>query len=317
MMKGGVLTPAFWKRLAQPSKGWTALLFLLVFAFLGYMVYREREAFFAFSWQVQPVYFLPVIVLHVAACVSMSLVWHLMAASLSSFGDWKHNLYVYTVSLVARRVPTPIWFIGSRYVMYNTAQVPPQVLTLMTALEIGLIGLAGILCYVLYLPFYSFSVDLPGVLVLAVTGVLFAALFLHPQMIVRLINLVFRLIKQPAMDVRVPRRRLFAWTLLYTLTWVLDGTALYFMALSVIGPQVRYADVMGVSTISAYAAYISQFLPISFALKEATMSALFGLWIPVGVGAVIAVVFRVALTVIEILMVAGARWLVREPAAAK
>jgi len=295
-------------RLLLSQKGWAYLLILAAIGFLGWMVYKERAILFGYPWKLRMEYVLLFALFHTLAMISQGMPWHLAMTRLTGVRRARLDFEIYTVSLVSRRIPSPIWYIGSRYALYPPELVSPQIVTVVTGLELGLIGAAGVICYALFLPFYSFSYNWPWPAALASGAALILALVLRPGIFIDLTNFLLKRLKRSPVQARLGRGDLLVWLFFYVLTWVLDGLSLYFWVTALIPAPPAASDVIGVSTIAALVSYLAQFLPAGFALKEISMSAILGIWIPVSVGVALAVGYRLAMIVVELLLAFGMRW---------
>jgi hypothetical protein len=281
----------------------------IVLVFLLRAVYRERYILLEFDWQFKISFILPIVIVHTISMLSLSLAWHYWITRFTGYNRWRQNFYIYSVSLVARRIPGTIWYIGSRFTLYPKEDVSPKVIAAATGLELGEIGLAGILCFLILLPFYTFSIRFP-VVYFELFGVgSLLVLVLRPGILVGIFNALLTKLHRQPIQVDLTRRDLFIPLGFYLASWFLDGICLYFVTALLIPAPPAPADVIGVSTLSTLVAFVAQFLPISFALKEITMSSLFSAWFPISVGIVIAIAMRITMTLVEIGLVLISRML--------
>ena len=287
---------------ARPSKKIITALLILLVLFLAYTIYRERETLFSFQWQINWGYLAAAVIVHWFALVLMQINWHWMIANLGGSKSWQKNFYVYGLSQAARRIPAPLFYLGGRFYLYPVNETPPRVIAIATSLEMGLIGLNGILCYLIFMPFYStIPSEFPWWLFMLIGLVSTAVLVAFPNLFVNLLNLFLHWIRRTPLDDRISRGAILAWLVIYQLVWIVDGLALYLTTLGLIKDVPGWGDVMAVSTLSALVGFISQFLPAGFGLKEMISGGLFSQWIPFGVGIVLAVGFRILMTIVEII----------------
>lgn len=298
------------RQLIKPQKGWAYFLILGALAVLGWMVYKERGILFSYPWKFRAEYLFLFAVFHTLAMLSQTMAWHLAITRLTGVRRIRLDFEIYTISLISRRIPSPIWYIGSRFALYPADLISPQVLTIVTGLELGLIGVAGVICYAIFLPFYSFSYSWPWQVVLGIGAGLVLILILRPGIVIDITNVLLKALKRSPVQAAISRKDLLVWIFFYLLTWILDGMSLYFWVISVIPNAPQITDIIGVSTISALVSYLAQFLPAGFALKEISMSAILGIWIPVSIGAAIAVGYRIVMILVELIMAFCLRMLV-------
>ena len=209
-------------------------------------------------------------------------------------------------SILAKYVPGTVWIPAARIASLRRAGVrdTPLVLSSMV-MEAGLSGLAGTLVFFVSLTTVGFSAApvLP-LLVLA----LIAIVGLHPRVFTPGIRRVLR----PFGATLLPRLRystLLGLLAYYCFTWLVGGTALFFLLRSLGGdPAVEDIPYLGgVAAVSAIVAFLSLITPSGLGVREASM---YGLLLAVssnGVALGVTVLNRLTITIVEAaLLVVGA-----------
>jgi uncharacterized membrane protein YbhN (UPF0104 family) len=289
------------KRPSAKNSWWTFVIAFAVFIFLGLSLRKDWKTILTYNWQIHWVDLVIMALLHSLALAAMYLAWHFTMRRLVNQDHWRHNFRIFSVSMLARRIPVPIWYVGSRVYLYREIEVSTSIVLTATVLEIALIAMSGVLCYVLLLPWYAYTQRFPWQVLAAITGVITLVLLIRPALFIEGINLVLRWVKKPPITAEITRRDLLLWTLLYLATWFLDGLGLYFAVAAFLVVPPPLPSVIGISTISALVALATMALPGGFGLKEITMGALLGSWIPVTAGIVISIIYRLLQTIIETL----------------
>lgn len=275
------------------------LLFAGALLFMVLAVAGDLDTLIAFPWQFNWECLVVMVMMHSLALGTMFVPWHLMMRRLAGQEDWRNDLSIYSLSILARRIPTPLWYVGGRVYLYRKRQVPSAVVLSASGLEAGLIALSGLICYVLLLPWYTFAQPWPWQIVVGAWVTMALLLAVRPNLLIDLANLGLRLLDHPSIDLSVARSSLLLWGTMYLGTWLLDGLGLYF-AISVLLPSpLPLADVVGVSTTYALVGLTALVLPGGFGLKELAMSALLSVWLPLSAGIAISVFYRLAQTLIE------------------
>jgi uncharacterized membrane protein YbhN (UPF0104 family) len=290
-------------RLARkPGKSrWGAVIIAFaVFVFLGLSLRHDWNTIRAFHWRLNWGYLVIQAILHTLAMGTMFLAWHYTMRRLLNIGQWRTNFRIFSLSMLARRVPVPIWYVGSRVYLYREQQTSATLVLAATALETALIAVTGVLCYVILLPWYSYTQHWAWWIIVALTGIFSLALLFRPGLLIDLTNLALRLFKRPSIPVTITRRDLLLWGSLYLLTWFLDGLGLYYTVAAFMVSPPPVASVIGVSTVSSLVALATMALP-TLLLKEITTGALLSVWIPVSAGVVISILYRLLQTIVETL----------------
>jgi uncharacterized membrane protein YbhN (UPF0104 family) len=279
----------------------SAFLFLAALAFMGLAVARDWDALVSFPWQFRWLNVAGLALMHSLASGTLFLAWHLMMRRLAGSEDWRGDFQIYSLSILSRRIPTPIWYVGSRLYLYQKRRVTAATVLSATGLEAVLIGLCGIVCYVLLLPWYTYTQRWSWQFFLAGGAVLVTILAIRPNLPFDLVDVALRLLGRPALDVSLGRTDLALWALIYLATWFLDGIGLYCLVSALLPASPAIVDVVGVSTLSALVALATLVLPGGLGLKELTMGALLSAWIPMSAGVAISVLYRLLHTLLEAL----------------
>ena len=177
--------------------------------------------------------------------------WCAILRQTSGFQDMRKNFRIYYLALLARRLPSALWYITGRLVMYRSAGVAESAVLGSTALESLVLGLAGVLVFLALLPFYG-STDL-GVraLPMAVAGGILLAVLSQPRYVLRLINRLFAWLKRPPMNVDVRRRDVLRWLLAYGFAWLIGGVGLFCMINAIyVLPLADLPVIVGIATLT-------------------------------------------------------------------
>jgi glycosyltransferase 2 family protein len=277
----------------------SAILFFSALAFIGFFVVREWDALISFPWQLRLGSLAGMIVMHSLALGSLFLAWHLMMRHLTDLSDWRYDLQIYSLSILSRRIPTPLWYIGSRLYLYRRQCVPASAVLSATGMEMVLIGLNGAFCYVLLLPWYTYTQQWPWQAFLVAWAILVIALVLRPNLLIDFSNWILCLLGRPLLDTSITRVDLVLWTLTYLTTWFFDGIGLHCLISAILPTSLGLADTIGISTLSALVGLSALGLPAGLGLKELTMGTLLSLWIPVSAGIGVSILYRLMQTLVE------------------
>jgi len=261
---------------------------------------REWDALVSFPWRLDIRYLILTVVFHSVALGVTFWVWHLMIVRLGDFDDLRLNFRFYYVSTLAKRIPTPVWYVGGRLMMYQSVGVSVSEVLNCVVLENVIIGIAGVFTFLVLLPFYSRLPEtnvLPLTLVGAV-GIL--VLLTRPQVFVDVTNWILKRLRRQRLD-RVPARKdILLWGGLYILPWLVAGLSLYCVTHSFSGRVgLGIIDAIGVSTLAMLVALLSALLPGGLGLRELTSGVLLAYWMPFSSAIVISFVYRLIQTANE------------------
>jgi glycosyltransferase 2 family protein len=209
------------------------------------------------------------------------------------------------ISMLAKYIPGGVWTPAARVVAARRAGVTDAALvTSSMLLEAGLSAVAGVIVFVVALPFVD-NVDAPLVPLVIFGGVL--AVLVQPRIFRPLAGKVLRRIGYTKELPDLRARTLTTLLAFYAGTWVLGGFALWLLLRSVHAhPEaVTIVYLGGTAAVGAIVAVIFVFAPSGLGPREASM---YGLLLAIAtpgqaLGAV--ALNRVALTAVEVLLLVG------------
>lgn len=224
-----------------------------------------------------------------------------MVKKLSGFNDPIISFKFYYLTNLAKRLPTSIPSIGSRLILYKQIGVSRSAIINCIALESLLIGLGGSITFISFLPFYS-QVPNDFTLPLAVgTLLLLGLLFIKPQILITISNWFLRKTHRQLLTASPNRTDLIFWTGIYIAPWIFSGIGLYLLPLSLSSIQFPSTiDAIGISTLATLITLLNIFLPGGLGLKEFAVSFLLTPYVPLSIGLVISIVWRILNTLIDI-----------------
>jgi uncharacterized membrane protein YbhN (UPF0104 family) len=221
------------------------------------------------------------------------------------------------LSMLAKYIPGGIWTPAARVVAARRAGVTDAALvTSSMLLEAGLSAVAGVIVFVVSLPFVD-NVDAPLIPLVIFGGVL--AILVQPRVFRPLAGKVLRRLGYTKELPNLRGRTLSALLVFYAGTWVLGGFALWLLLRSV-GAHPEAATIVflgGTAAVGAIVAVLVVFAPSGIGAREASM---YGLLLAIStqgqaLGAV--ALNRLALTAVELLLLLVGGVLLRGRAAGR
>ena len=279
----------------------TGSIFILVFTMLSILIFREWETLVTFPWQISLSDLILTIIFHSLALGITFFVWHLMIARLGDFDNLRANFRFYYISTLAKRIPTPIWYVSGRLMMYQKMNVAAAPVVNCIILEGVIIGIAGIFTFLAFLPFYS-QIPQAGVIPFVVIGVSgISSLLIRPQLFIDTTNRILGRWQRRRLEMELHRQDILIWGGLYILPWIFAGFSLYFATRTFIAQStVGLIDAIGISTLAMLVALLSTVLPSGLGLKELTSGLLLSSWMPFSSALVISIMYRLVQTLNEL-----------------
>jgi glycosyltransferase 2 family protein len=205
------------------------------------------------------------------------------------------------VSMLAKYVPGGVWTPAARVVAARRAGIMNAgLVTASILLEAGLSAISGVILFVVSLNWVE-GVDAPVVWLVGFALVL--AVLLHPRVFQPLASKVllrFGCGELPPM----PTTTLLALLVYYVFTWLIGGAALFFLIRAVGGDptwtQIPYFG--GVAAVGAIVAVLVIIAPSGLGVREGSMSVLLYSVTSHSVAVAAVVLNRVAITIVEIVL---------------
>jgi glycosyltransferase 2 family protein len=248
-------------------------------------------------------------VLFTLACVALAAYYLVFVFGwMRILADWNIRisypaaLRAEMVSMLAKYVPGGVWTPAARVVAARRAGVTDAALVTVSILvEAGISAVAGVIVFVVSLSWVK-GVNDAEVAAVIVFAVVVTAL-LHPRIFCPLASRVLRKLGQPPLPPL--RTRTMGFLLVfYCGTWVIGGIALWLLLKSV-GAHPGFDSVVflgGVAAVGAIVAVIAVFAPSGLGPREGSMYGLMLAIVSAGAALSATVLNRVAITVVEVLL---------------
>jgi len=262
----------------------------------------------AYSWEI---IWWPVGVAALAYPPALLLAATLWGAILRQSGgraSWRQHLKVYCASCLARRLPTPAWFVAGRLGMYRAIGVGQRRTSVAMLFEATLIAFSGAVVSLTAILLPGNLVGLPTRYTPWLAGMALACLLLvlRPKMLPRVITAIARRLGQEhRWDATIDHRHMLLWTAGYSLIWVLGGVTLFCLvrALHAI-PTWRLPHVIGIWALAGTISNLAVFMPAGLGIREASLVAMLSTLAPLPVAVVVAIVTRLWYSILELVFFA-------------
>lgn len=222
--------------------------------------------------------------------------------------SWRQHLKVYCASCLARRLPTPAWFIAGRLGMYRALGVGQRMTSVAMALEVALIAFSGAVVSLAALLLPDSLVGLPARYTPWLAGLAVASLLLvaRPTVLPRVMTAIGRRLgRQQQWDVTVDPGHMLLWAGGYALIWVLGGITLYCLTRALHPlPIARLPHVIGIWALAGTISQLAVFMPAGLGIREASLVAMLSTLAPLPVVVVVAIVARLWYSILELVFFA-------------
>jgi hypothetical protein len=268
------------------------------FVFLDLGLYRNWRELAQYEWTIDYRCLLASSAIYPVSFILIASVWSLVISRLSGFSDYCGNLQIYCYSGLTKYIPGTFWYVLGRAYFYEKKGIAKSLTALGSLWELALAIFSGL---VVYLPvtIYSHQVYAGPLNYLLLLLLPLGFIILYPTGLSALLKY---LSKGQSENIRLIRwRDSLAWIALYAFAWLLGGLAFYLQANMIFPVPLAYLPaVASFLVISGVISHLAFFIPAGLGIREVSLSLLLSAYVPFGIAVVIALVFRLWMTLSEV-----------------
>ncbi len=267
--------------------------------FLGFGAYLAWQELTKHPWSIDYRYLIGSLPIYWIALMTVIVNWNWIMTSLGATVGFKRNMKLYCLTNISKQLPSIIWFVGSRLLMYEREGVPKSLTSTGVVLELVLLTFSNVIVCLLVLP------ALPA-LQLAQRGLMLVLLvpllliMLRPAILIRLINSLLRRFGRNPLVIPLRSHDLVIWSMLYSVTWGLGGVFLYLLVLAISPVMTPHPlQIIGAWALSNLVNKLRLILPIGIGWSEVSLAYLLSFFMPLPSAVIITVVSRIWLALNE------------------
>jgi hypothetical protein len=206
-----------------------SFMFFLV-AVLVYQVIRDWNSIRGYPWRLNWLLFASAFLLYTTNLALTAYVWKSIMEALSGVTSYWTHLRFMVLSIPARRLPSPVWYMGVRAASYQPLGVSHST-TVSAVLIETMVTNIGALIVVLV----SLGLVTPNYSVLWVLALLIPAgiVTFKPALLIRGLNFVLSTLRRPVIQAEVRRTDMLRWLPVATLMFLVGGFMLFVLIDSV------------------------------------------------------------------------------------
>ncbi len=269
------------------------------FLFLGFGLYSNWQELAQHEWNIDYRYLLASSAIYPVSFLLIASIWSQVISRLGGFSDYFRNLQIYCYSGLAKYIPGAFWYVLGRAYFYEKEGIAKSLTALGSLWELALAAFSGLAVY-LCLMVYSGQVYAGPLNYLLLLLVPLGFVVLYPSGFSAALEYFLK--KRTGNISLIRSRDSWTWTALYALAWLLGGLAFYLQANMVFPvPLAHLPAVASFLVISGVISQLAFFIPAGLGIREVSLSLLLSAYVPFGIAVVIALVFRLWMTLSEVL----------------
>jgi len=278
----------------KPIKVGFALIWFCLIAYVIYLGWQSRSELVYLVNNADWSQFLLVFLIYMATLVLASTIWTIIMQAMDDSLVWWNHICIYFVTLMARRIPGTVWYIGGRVVLYKRLGVSGVKTATGSGIELIISFVANCVLTMLFLPF-GLGLSNYWYIPFGLAS-LIGLLVLEPSILTKIMVRLRRPLPRP-----IERWRIAIWLFL-RMALVLVGGLMIFETVRVFLPltnEILFL-VLGARAISGAASMLSFFLPSSMGIYDLTMFAFLATVMPPSLATVVTVLVKLYTTIFEI-----------------
>lgn len=265
---------------------------------LAAYIYNNRLDLLTFDWSISLGLLAIAIISYLVGLWSIFVAWLLIMKKLGSTDNFINHLSVFSKSILARRIPLPIWYIGSRFYYYDGNYTYKKSIAVGTYFETFLTGFSGVLLLTVTMLFLLNTIY--AWLICIVIILIWLIMFRSPKLLIGAMNWILNKIHKQPIELIVSQSDWLKWMVLYILGWVCAGVSFSFCVYGITPIRGELITLISVATSSGLIGFFSMLLPAGFGLKEIGTGLLLGHYFQFSIGLVVALTYRLTTTFVEL-----------------
>ena len=202
----------------------------LLVAVLVYQVVRDWNSVKNYPWRLNWLMFVATFLLYSANVALTAYLWKLIMQTLSGVGAYWTHLRLFCLSLPARRLPSPVFYIGAKAASYHSMGVSRTVTVSASLIETLVTNMGALVVVLASIAFTTPNYSVAWALALLVPA---AVVALRPALLIRGFNYALKRVRRPTIEVELTRSDIFRWLPVAVLIFLVGGLMLFFLISSV------------------------------------------------------------------------------------
>lgn len=286
---------AFYANHQKPINVGFAGLWVCLIGYVIYLGWQSRSQLVYFVKNADWSQFTLVLLIYLTTLVLASTIWTMIMQAMDDSLTWWTHVSIYFTTLLTRRIPGTVWYIGGRLILYKRLGVSGVKTATGSGIELIISFVANCVLAMVFLPF-GLRLSSYWYIPFGFASLL-GLLILEPSILAKILIRLKRPLPGP-----IERWRIAIWLLL-RMVLVLVGGLMIFQTVRVFLPVTSglLFLVLGARAISGAASMLSFFLPSSMGIYDLTMFAFLATAMPPSLATVVTVLVKLYTTIFEVI----------------
>lgn len=270
--------------------------------FLARSLYANWNKILEYDWKVNYYFLASSLLLSIVGAFLIALGWNLILRVLGGRLAYRRALKIFFITDLAKYVPGKVWTMVGKVYLCAKEGIPVPRTSASVVIQPLIQVISGISIFLVSLPFWTKTTDFVTKLYFFLPVIPIGLVVLYPAIMTKALNFVLTKLKQDPVAFNVKYRDILLILFLWCGLWILSGVTYYLLIIGIHSiPLSLLPVVIGIFSIAG----VSQFLtPSGIGVLEGVLAVLLGLYLPVHIAILVALLARVWKTVTELVCVA-------------
>lgn len=271
---------------------------IVVILILLFGMISEWDGLRAFPWSINLYYLLISASAYACQLVLMFMIWHIIMGEVDGQRNYKLNLIAFFYSSLAKRIPTVVPFLGTRFQLYKkNSQSASSSVFIGSIFEIVVliisggmfISISGITFNSIAFP-YSYT---------WVISLLLGLFLIFPKFYKSLIGVINNKFGTNIVSPALSPKTFFSLIGISLVTYVLNALAIYFIMIGITKQPLAFQDTITASSFYYLLTYVTMYLVGGFGIKEMVFGFMMRPHFVFPIGVLIAFIIRLMMIFVE------------------
>ncbi len=281
------------------------IIVLAIFYFMFMQVFRNWGSLKEYEWHFNYLYLILSFIVLIGYSFCIVFGWHTILKKLFVKIDFLKTYKIRAITELGRYLPGKIWHLVGRTYYAKTLKISPLRILTSVAIELGVNTIAGLIIFLIALPFFFRAEVIIKILPFAVLIPL-GLFMIHPKILNKIINFGLKILKKKRIKLHIRYRDMLLLIILYSFFWLVAGFAFFLLVNSIYSISIsNFFVIAGIYAVAWVVGFLSFITPGGIGVREGILAGLLSLYMPFSIAIIISLVARIW-TIIAELLFAGA-----------
>jgi len=281
------------------------IIVLAIFYFMFMQIFKNWGSLKEYEWHFNYLYLILSFIVLLGYSVLIVFGWHTILKKLFVKIDFLKTYKIRAITELGRYLPGKIWHLVGR--TYYTKKIGASSLKILTsvAIELGVNTIAGLIIFVIALPFF-FRAEVITKIFPFIVLIPLGLIVIHPKVLNKIMNFGLKLFKKKRIKLHIRYKDMLLLIVLYSMFWLVAGFAFFLLVNSIYAVNIsNFFVIAGIYAVAWVVGFLSFITPGGIGIREGILAGLLSLYMPLPMAIIISLVARIWTILTELLFAAA------------